>query len=142
MIFLISAKIQDGRQNLIPKINAFLHVTQKFMMAAKKWQQSDFCEMSPVHSEDTLPVKNFIKIALSRTVSKMHAFYAGIQDGRLKWRESDFYEKSPVDSADNLQVRNFVEIALSRTVSEIYAFLHFTHKFNMAAKSGRKAIFA
>ena len=71
-----------------------------------------------VCSTDTLRVKNFIKIALSRTVSKINAFYAEIQDGRPKWRESDFCEKSPVDSADNLQVRNFVEI----TVTQINVF--------------------
>ena len=41
--------------------------------------------MSPVHSADTLWVKNFIKIALSRTVFKINAFYAEIQDGRQKW---------------------------------------------------------
>ena len=72
-----------------------------------KWRQSDFCEMSQVHSADTLQIKNFIKIALSRTVSKtMFCMNTEIQDGRQKWRESDFCEKLPVDSADNLQIRN------------------------------------
>ena len=52
MIFSFYIEIQDGRQ------------------------KSDFCEMSPVHSADTLWVKNFIKIALSRTVSKINASYA------------------------------------------------------------------
>ena len=49
MTFSISAKIQDGRE---------------------KWRQSDFYEMSSVHSADTQWVKNFIKIALSRTVPR------------------------------------------------------------------------
>ena len=40
----------------------------------QKWQQSDFCEILPVHSADTLWVKNLIKITLSRTVSKINAF--------------------------------------------------------------------
>ena len=62
--------------------------------------------MSPVHSADILRVKNFIKIALSQTVSKINAFYAEIQDGRPKWRESDFCEKSPVDSAGQKFHRN------------------------------------
>ena len=39
----------------------------------QKWQQSDFCEMSPVHSADTLRVKNFIKIAISQMVSQINA---------------------------------------------------------------------
>ena len=59
-VFAFYAEIKDGRQ---------------------KWQQSDFCEMSPVHSTDTLRVKNFIKIALSQTVPKINVFYAEIQDG-------------------------------------------------------------
>ena len=42
--------------------------------------------MLPVHSVDTLWVKNFIRIALSQTVSKTNAFYTEIQDGRQKWR--------------------------------------------------------
>ena len=31
----ISAKIQDGSQNIVPKKNVFLHFQQKFKMAAK-----------------------------------------------------------------------------------------------------------
>ena len=41
-------------------------------MAAKKWQESDFCKMSPVDSVDTLWVQNFVEIALSRTVSEIN----------------------------------------------------------------------
>ena len=59
-----------------------------------------------------------------------------------KWWESDFWKMLPVHSANTLRVQNFVKIALSRTVSKINALLHFTQKFKMAAKSGRKAIFA
>ena len=44
------------------------------------------------------------------------------------------------DCADTMGVKNFVEIALSRTVSEINALLHFTQKFKMAVKNGRKTI--
>ena len=38
-------------------------------------------------------------------------------------------------------VKKFTEIALSRTVVEINAVLHFTQKFNMAAKNGGKSNF-
>ena len=61
-----------------------------------------------------------------------------MQDGRQKWQEIHVSEKSPVDSPDPLGVKNFDEITLSRTISEINAFLHFTQKFNVAAKNGRK----
>ena len=78
-IFAFYAEIQDGRQ---------------------KWQESDFCLKSPVDSLYTLRAKNFVKIALSRTVSEISVFtfHAEIQDGHQKWRESDFCEKSPVHS--------------------------------------------
>ena len=70
------------------------------------------------------------------------AFYAEIQNGHQKWQEKDFWENLPVDSADNLWVKNIVEIALSCSISKINGFLCFTQKFKMAAKSGRKTIFA
>ena len=70
------------------------------------------------------------------------AFYAEIQDGRQKWQENNFCKKTPLDSADTLRIKNFVEIALSLSVSEINTFLCFTQKLKMAAKSGRKTIFA
>ena len=57
----------------VSKINALLCFTQKFNMATKKWRENDFCKMLPVHSADTLQVQNFVKIALSRTVSKINA---------------------------------------------------------------------
>ena len=41
-----------------------------------------------------------------------------------------------------LWVKNFVKIALSRSVSEINSFLRLMQKFKMAAKNGRKTIFA
>ena len=69
------------------------------------------------------------------------AFYAEIQNGYQKWKENDIWEKLPVDSKDNLWVKNFVEITLSHSVSEIKMFWHFTQKFKMAVKSGRKKVF-
>ena len=69
-------------------------------------------------------------------------FMQKFKNGHQKWHENDFWEKSPVDSAHNLWVKNFVKIALSCSISEINTFLCFTQKFKMAAKSGRKTIFA
>ena len=124
-VFAFYAEIQDGHQ---------------------KWQQSNFCEMSPVHSSDTLWVKNLIKITLSQTVSKINALYAEIQDGHQKWREknvlNDFCEKLPLDSADNLQIRNFVEITLSPTVSKINVFCILWRNLRWPPKNGGKVIFA
>ena len=70
------------------------------------------------------------------------AFYAEIQDDHQKIAESDFCKMSPVHSADTLRVQNFVEIALSHTISEINTLLRLMQKCKMAAKSGRKEIFA
>ena len=48
----------------------FLRSTQKFKMTA-----NDFCEEKfPVDSADTLRIKNFVKIALSHSVSEINAF--------------------------------------------------------------------
>ena len=46
-------EIQDGRQ---------------------KWRENDFCKKSPVDSADTLRVKSFVEIALSRSVIKIIVF--------------------------------------------------------------------
>ena len=46
-------EIQDGRQ---------------------KWRENDFCEKLPVHSADTLWVKNFVKVTLSHSISEINAF--------------------------------------------------------------------
>ena len=51
--FLFYAEIQDGRQ---------------------KWRENDFWEKSPVHSADTLWVKNFVEIAVSRCISEINVF--------------------------------------------------------------------
>ena len=72
MTLSISAKIQDGSQNLVPKINVFLRFTQKFKMAAKSGGKAIFAK-SPVDSAYTLWVKNFVEISLSCTVSEINA---------------------------------------------------------------------
>ena len=53
-VFVFCTEIQDGRQN---------------------WLGNDFGENLPVDSEDTLRVKNFIKIALACTVSEINTFW-------------------------------------------------------------------
>ena len=50
---VIKAEIQDGRQ---------------------KWRENDFCKKLPVDSADTLWVKIFVEIALSRSVSEINAY--------------------------------------------------------------------
>ena len=62
-VFAFNAEIQDGRQ---------------------KWQENDFCEKSPVDFADTLWVKNFIKIDLSRSVSEINVFlhFMAAKNGR------------------------------------------------------------
>ena len=51
--FAFYAEIQDGRQ---------------------KWRENDLCEKLPVDPADTLWVKNFDEIALSRSVSEINTF--------------------------------------------------------------------
>ena len=46
-------------------------------------------ENLPVESADTLHVKNFVEIALARSVFEINL---EIQDGRQKWRENDICE--------------------------------------------------
>ena len=41
----------------------------------QKWQENDFGEKSPVDSADNLQVKNFVEIALSRSISEINGFY-------------------------------------------------------------------
>ena len=108
----------------------------------KKWQERDFCKMSPVHSADTLRGQNFIEIALSGTVSSIKVLLRFMQKFKMAAKSGGKATLWPVDSADTLQVQNFIEIALFRTVSKINALLRFTQKFKMTAKSGKKAIFA
>ena len=128
MTFSISAKIQDGSQNLVLKINAFCTEIQD---GRQKWQESDFCEKFPVDSADNLQVRNFVEITISNGFPDkcvLH-FPQKFKMATKKWRESDFCKKSPVHSADTLRVQNFVEISLSHTISEINVLLRFTQTF-------------
>ena len=51
--FAFHAEIQDSRQ---------------------KWRENNLCEKLPADSENTLRIKNFVEIALSRSVSEINAF--------------------------------------------------------------------
>ena len=79
MCFAFHAEIQDGHQ---------------------KWRENDFCKMSPVQSADTMQVQNFVKIALSHTVSEMNALLRFTQKFKMatkSGRKAIFAKKSPVD---------------------------------------------
>ena len=117
-----------------------LRFMQKFKMATKKWRESDFCKMSPVHSTDTLWVQNFVEIALSCTASEINALLRLMQKFKMAAKSGGeaIVVKSPVDPEYTQRVKNFIEITLSRTISEINALLHFTQKFKMAAKIAGK----
>ena len=65
--------IEIALSHTISKINAFVHFTQKFKMAAKNGRK-DFWKKSLVHSAYTLYIKNFVEIALSHIVSEINAF--------------------------------------------------------------------
>ena len=144
MTFSISAKIQDGSKNLVHKISAFLHFTQKFKMAAKNGYKVIFvkCCQYPLQIPCGLKISSKSLYLEPFQYKCVFVFYAEIQDGRQKWRESDFCEKSPVDSADSLQVRNFVKITLSRTVSQINVFCMLCRNSRWPPKNGGKVIFA
>ena len=80
-MFAFFAEIQDGCQ---------------------KWRANKFCGKLPVDAGHTLLVKNFIEIALSRTIIEINAFLHFTQ-----------------------KVKNFAKIALSYTIIEINTFLSF-----------------
>ena len=83
--------------------------------------------MQRLHSLDTLWVKNFDEVTLSRMVKEIEANLcfaifgknSKIQNGRHFWGGEIFFENCRVHSLDTLWVENFDEIALSHTVKEI-----------------------
>ena len=74
--FAFNAEIQDGRQ---------------------KWCQNDFCKKSPVDSADTLSLKNFVEITLSRSVSEINLFLRLTQKLKMAAKSGGetFFEKVP-----------------------------------------------
>ena len=83
VFFFFSFLHGKSRSRTIPEINAFLHFTQKFKRATKNGGKAIFPEKSPVHSADILRVKNFIKIALSCTISNINAFLRFMQKFKM-----------------------------------------------------------
>ena len=60
--FAFHTEIQDGHQ---------------------KWRENNFCKMSPIDSTDTLRIKKFVQIALSRSVSKINVFSCLMQKFKM-----------------------------------------------------------
>ena len=74
---------------------------------------------------DTLWVKNFVEIALSRTLSEINVLLGFTQKFKMatkKMGKNDFWETSSVCSAENLRVKNLVEIALCLTFPRYMPF--------------------
>ena len=92
-----------------------------------------FWKLARVHFLDTLWIKNFDEIALSRTVKEIKAILCfailgknlKIQNGRHMWEEENFWKLPGVHCSDTLWLENFDEIPLSHTVKEIEAILCF-----------------
>ena len=99
--------------------------------------------MSPVNSGDTLAIKNFKEIALSRIVSAcvfvfMQKFKMATKDGG----KMNFGKSHQLTLLiPFMGVKNLDQIGMFHTVSQINVFLCFTQKFKMAAKNSRKMIF-
>ena len=100
--FAFYAEIQDGHQ---------------------QWQEIDFWGKLQEHFADTLWVKNFVDIALSRSDSAFLRFMQKFKMATKSGRKTIFLGKLQEQFADTLWVKNFIEIALSRSVSEINMFL-------------------
>ena len=79
-VFFFSFLHRNSRSRTVPEINAFYAEIQH---GHQKWQESHLCEMSAVHSADTLRVKTFIEIALSRTVPEINALLHFMQKFNL-----------------------------------------------------------
>ena len=95
-----------------------------------------FWKLPSVHCSDTLWVKNFDEIALSRTVKEIEANLCfaifGKNSKNSKWppflgRGKFFWKLPRVHCLDTLWVENFDEIALPRTVKAIEVNLFFSH---------------
>ena len=108
----------------------------------QKWRENDFWEKSPVDSTDILRVKNFVEIALSRSVSEINLFLCLTQKFKMASKSGRKMIFRKIARLCRYHAgQNFIEIALSCSGSKINRFLCLTQKFKMAAKSGRKTIF-
>ena len=116
---LICFSISAKKQGFEDEDEFFFFLRQKFQNGHQKWKENDFWENSPLDSADTLPLKNFVKITLSHTVSKINAFLRFTQKFKMAAKNGSkaiFCEMSPVHSADTRWVKNFVKIAVCHTI--------------------------
>ena len=122
---------------IVSEINAFLHFTQKFKMATKKWQQNDFWEKSPVDSADTLGVKTFNKIAVSHTVSEEMRLCVLHRNSRWspKMAGKRFLEKTRQLTLEIPWRSKILTKSLYLAPFEIFTFFNLLLKSQMAAKS-------
>ena len=65
------------------KINAFSVFYAEIQDGHQKRRENDFWEDLPVDSADTLWVKNFVEIALSRIISEINAFLPFMQKFKM-----------------------------------------------------------
>ena len=80
----------------VSAINVFLRFMQKFKIGRQKSQENYFWERWADDSTDTLGIKNFIKIALSHTVSEINVFLRFTQKFKMATKnggENDFWQK-------------------------------------------------
>ena len=97
----------------------------------QKWLENDFWEKSPVDSADNLRVKNFMEIALSRSISEINGLLRFTQKFKMAAKSGGktIFVKRASRLCRYPADKKFVGIALSRSVSEINTFLWFTQKF-------------
>ena len=95
-------------------------------MASKQWREIDFPKMSQVHSADTLRVQNFVKIALSHTVSEIYVLLHFTQKFKTAAKSGGkaifAKKKSPVDSAYILWDKKLSKLLYHAPFSEIRVF--------------------
>ena len=89
---------KNGRKKILEKTPDDSASTLGVKISPKKWWQNDFEEKFPVDSVDTLRVKTFAKITLSRTVSEINVFCVLCRNSRWppKMAGNNFWEKSVV----------------------------------------------
>ena len=104
----------------------------------QKWHENDFWEKSPVDSAHNLRVKNFVKIALSCSISEINTFLCFTQKFKMAAKSGGktIFAKT---HQYTLQIPCGSKISLKSLylapISKINRFRRLTQKFKMAAKS-------
>ena len=139
-------KFHLNHSSTISEINTFFASYIEIQDGREKWRENNFWEtVAGVRLNPWGP-----KICRHRSISHscqdkhVFEFYAEIQYGLQKWRENHFGQKITGDAL-TLHMpcgpKILLKLLYLGTVSEINTFLHFTQKFKMATKHGRKMIF-